>query len=67
MERSFLLLGGVAFIVVGLVLLLGYFFTPGYLTAVFRPGNVTIYFPIGLSILLSIVLTLVLNLFFRAR
>ena len=32
---------------------------------VFRRGNVMVYFPIGLMILLSIVGTILLNLFFR--
>jgi hypothetical protein len=32
---------------------------------VFRRGNVTVYFPIGLMILLSVVGTILLNLFFR--
>jgi hypothetical protein len=32
---------------------------------VFRRGNATVYFPIGLMILLSIVGTILLNLFFR--
>jgi multisubunit Na+/H+ antiporter MnhG subunit len=32
---------------------------------VFRRGNATFYFPIGLMILLSIVGTLVLNILFR--
>jgi hypothetical protein len=32
---------------------------------VFRRGNVTVYFPIGLMILLSVVATIVLNLVFR--
>lgn len=32
---------------------------------IWRKGNVTIYAPIGLMILISIVLTVVLNLFFR--
>jgi hypothetical protein len=32
---------------------------------VFRRGNVTVYFPIGLMILLSIVGTILLNLLFR--
>ena len=32
---------------------------------VWRRDNVTVYFPIGLMILLSLVLTLLLNLFFR--
>ena len=32
---------------------------------VFRRGNFTLYFPIGLMILISIVATILLNLFFR--
>jgi hypothetical protein len=32
---------------------------------VFRRGNLTVYFPIGLMILLSVVGTIVLNLVFR--
>ena len=32
---------------------------------VFRRGDLTVYFPIGLMILLSIVGTILLNLFFR--
>ena len=31
----------------------------------FRKGNVSVYFPIGTSILLSVVLTILLNVFFR--
>jgi hypothetical protein len=34
-------------------------------TAVFGRGNVRVFVPIGLSILLSVVLTIALNLFFR--
>ena len=50
----------------GIFLLLGRFGLdrlPGDL--VFRRGNVTVYFPIGLMILLSIVGTILLNLFLR--
>ena len=50
----------------GIFLLLGRFGLdrlPGDL--VFRRGNVTVYFPIGLMILLSIAGTILLNLFFR--
>jgi hypothetical protein len=50
----------------GLFLLLGRFGIdrlPGDL--VFRRGKVTVYFPIGLMILLSIIGTILLNLFFR--
>ena len=67
MERQLWLLGGVAFVVLGLVLLAGYFIAPSYLGPVFRAGGVTVYFPIGLSIVLSILLTVLLNLWFRAR
>ena len=54
-----LVLGGL-FLVLGR---LGIDRLPGDL--VFRRGNVTAYFPIGLMILLSIVGTILLNLFFR--
>ena len=50
----------------GLFLLLGRLGVdrmPGDL--VFRRGNATFYFPIGLMILLSVVGTIVLNLIFR--
>ena len=50
----------------GLFLLLGRFGVdrlPGDL--VFRRGNFTLYFPIGLMILLSVVGTIVLNIVFR--
>ena len=63
-----LLIGGaIVLLVLGaLILLLGRLGIdrlPGDL--VFRRGNVTVYFPIGLMILLSIVGTVLLNLFFR--
>jgi uncharacterized membrane protein YwzB len=63
-----LLIGGaiVLLVVGGLFLLLGRFGLdrlPGDL--VFKRGNVTVYFPIGLMILLSIVGTILLNLFLR--
>ena len=67
MERPLLLVGGIAFLLVGAVLLAGYFFTPSYLGPVFRVRGATVYFPIGLSIVLSIVLTVLLNLLLRAR
>ena len=50
----------------GLFVLLGRFGVerlPGDL--VFRRGNLTVYFPIGLMILLSVVGTIVLNVIFR--
>ncbi len=63
-----LLIGGALVLLVlgGLFLLLGRFGLerlPGDL--VFKRGNVTVYFPIGLMILISIVATILLNLFFR--
>ena len=63
-----LLVGGAIVLLVlgGIFLLLGRFGLdrlPGDL--VFRRGNLTVYFPIGLMILLSIVGTILLNLFFR--
>lgn len=63
-----LLLGGAVLLLVlgGLFLLLGRLGLdrlPGDL--VFRRGNATVYFPIGVMILLSVVGTILLNLFFR--
>ncbi len=62
------LIGGAAVLLVlgALFLLLGRFGLerlPGDL--VFKRGNFTVYFPIGLMILISIVATILLNLFFR--
>jgi multisubunit Na+/H+ antiporter MnhG subunit len=54
-----LVLGGL-FLVLGR---LGIDRLPGDL--VLRRGNATVYFPIGLMILLSVVGTILLNLFFR--
>ena len=63
-----LLIGGAVLLLVlgGLFLLLGRLGLdrlPGDL--VFRRGNLTVYFPIGLMILLSVVGTILLNIFFR--
>ena len=63
-----LLIGGAIMLLVlgGTFLLLGRFGfdrLPGDL--VFRRGNFTVYAPIGLMILASVVLTILLNLFFR--
>ena len=63
-----LLIGGAIVLLVlgGLFLLLGRLGLdrlPGDL--VFRRGNFTLYFPIGLMIFLSVIGTIVLNLFFR--
>jgi len=57
---------GVLFVVIGGVLMLfGRFHLPGDIT--FRSGNVTLYIPIATSIILSVILTVVLNLLFRHR
>ncbi len=63
-----LLIGGAVLLLVlgGVFLLLGRLGLdrlPGDL--VFRRGNATVYFPIGLMILLSILGTILLNVFFR--
>ena len=63
-----LLIGGALVLLVlgGLLLLLGRLGLdrlPGDL--VFRRGNLTVYFPIGLMILLSVVGTIVLNVILR--
>jgi uncharacterized membrane protein len=63
-----LLIGGAVVLLVlgGLLFLLGRFGVdrlPGDL--VLRRGNFTLYFPIGLMILLSVVGTVVLNIIFR--
>ena len=63
-----LLIGGAIILLVvgGLFLVLGRFGLdrlPGDL--VFKRGSVTVYFPIGLMIVLSIVGTILLNLFLR--
>ena len=56
--------GGVALVVLGLVVMAGFplFRLPGDFTV--RRGPVTFYFPLATSILLSILLTLVM-MFFR--
>jgi len=63
-----LLIGGaIALLVIGGIFLLlsrfGLDRLPGDL--VFRRGNFTVYAPIGLMILVSVVLTIVLNIFLR--
>jgi DUF2905 family protein len=62
-----LLAGAVALLVLGGLFLflgrLGVERLPGDL--VFRRGNLTVYLPIGLTILLSVVGTIVLNILFR--
>ena len=57
--------GVVLALVGGALMLFGRFHLPGDFT--FRSGNVTIFIPIATSIILSIVLTVAVNLFFRQR
>lgn len=62
-----LISGAIVLLVLGAIFLLlgrlGLDRLPGDL--VFRRGNMTVYFPIGLMILLSILGTILLNLFLR--
>ncbi len=64
---KFLLVAGVALVVLGLVFLLAGKGViprlPGDLT--FGKGNTRVYIPLGTSIVLSVVLTILLNLIFR--
>jgi len=62
----FVLVFGVLLVVVGGALMLfGRFNLPGDFTL--RSGNTTVYIPVATSIVLSILLTVVLNLVFRQR
>jgi hypothetical protein len=63
--RILLVLGVVLALVGGALMLFGRFHLPGDFT--FRSGNLTVFIPLATSIILSIVLTVALNLFFRHR
>jgi len=63
--RLLLVFGVLLAVIGGGLMLFGRFHLPGDLT--FRSGSVTVYLPIATSIILSIVLTVVLSLFFRQR
>lgn len=63
--RLLLVFGVLIALIGGALMLFGRFQLPGDFT--FRSGGVTVYVPIAASIILSIVLTVVLNLFFRQR
>lgn len=61
-----LLVFGILLAVIGGGLMLfGRFHLPGDITI--KSGGVTVYIPIATSIIVSVVLTLVLNLLFRQR
>jgi hypothetical protein len=63
--RVLLVFGVLVALIGGALMLFGRFHLPGDLT--FRSGGVTVYVPIATSIILSIVLTVALNLLFRQR
>ncbi len=63
--RLLLVFGVLLVIFGGALMLFGRFHLPGDIT--FRSGNVTVYIPVATSIILSLVLTVVLNLVFRQR
>jgi hypothetical protein len=63
--RMLLVFGVLLVVIGGALTLFGRFQLPGDFT--FRSGNVTVFVPLATSIILSIVATLVLNLFFRQR
>ena len=63
--RLLLVFGVLLVVIGGGLMLLGRFNLPGDFT--FRSGGVTVYVPIATGIILSIVLTVVLNLLFRQR
>jgi hypothetical protein len=63
--RLLLVFGVLLAAIGGGLMLFGRFHLPGDLT--FRSGGVTVYIPIATSIIISIVLTLVLNVVFRHR
>ena len=60
-----LFFGVVLVIVGGALMVFGRLHLPGDFT--FRSGGVTLYVPIATSIVLSLILTVVLNLVFRQR
>lgn len=63
--RILLVFGVVVALVGGALMLFGRLHLPGDFTL--RMGNLTIYIPIATSIILSILLTIALNLLFRHR
>jgi hypothetical protein len=63
--RLLLVVGVLMIVVGGALMLFGRFHLPGDIT--FKSGNVTVYIPIATSIILSVILTLVLNVLFRHR
>lgn len=65
MGRILVIFGVLVALIGGALMLFRRFHLPGDFT--FRSGGVTVYVPIATSIILSIVLTVALNLLFRQR
>ena len=63
--RLLLVFGILLAVIGGGLMLFGRFHLPGDFT--FKSGSTTVYIPIATSIILSVVLTLALNLLFRQR
>jgi hypothetical protein len=63
--RMLLVFGALLFVIGGAMMIFGRFQLPGDFT--FRSGGVTVYVPVATSIILSILLTIVLNVLFRHR
>jgi len=63
--RLLLVFGVLLAVIGGGLMLFGRFNLPGDFT--FRSGGVTVYVPIAASIILSVVLTVVVNVLFRQR
>ena len=63
--RMLLVFGVLLVVIGGGLMLFGRFHLPGDIT--WKSGNVTLYIPIATSIVLSIILTVVLNFLFRQR
>jgi len=65
MGRLLLVFGVLLVVIGGALMLFGRFHLPGDITL--RTGNATVYIPIATSIVLSVLLTLALNLVLRQR
>ena len=65
--RELLLLGGVGLVTMGLLLVVISALGPGPLAGVIRWGGATVVIPIGLCLILSVALTVLLNLLVRLR
>ena len=66
-ERDLLLVGAIALLGMGGLLLVLYLVGVPPLTASWRWGPLTVVIPLGLSVLLSVALTVLLNILLRSR